>query len=253
MGRHKITENTSAYKYIRDQVTKLSKTKNLKDLTGIFVKYSVLFTLCIYLIGTILLLFRSWSENIPFVPLNIVQTAVIDVYFIITISFFLFYEYWSCEIWQLARQSNYGTLKKMLCRSIALFAVVLSVLIMIYIVSLWTKDVFSTAGFFTALFLLIPGYSHLFMTRISVKVTIFVECTWIVALTCSLICNIPMSMGGLAPQHIEYCIDNNPCQSYNYFGNYDNMLVLKNDSTVILKSIDQGTIIYERLEKDTIE
>lgn len=249
MKKHKISENTSVYSSAKKKLAQLSKTIDLKRLFEVFIKYSILATLLSYFISSILLLFRSWHEGIPFVPLNIVQTVIADIYFLIILAIFFTGEYLICEMWHLIRHSNRKTSEKVFGRTLTIFIIIMAILMIAFTISLFTKNTknfLNTTLLLSMLFLLLPGYFHLFMTKLSPKATVVIECILLFLFAFLFVCNIPMNMGGLAPQNIEYCREEGACYNYKYFGNYDGMLILKNDDNVVLEPIGRGTIKYKQ-------
>lgn len=186
-------------------------------------------------------------------PLSITQLAAIDIYFLSIVAAFLICEYWLCELWRLIRNSSCKMSEKIIWRVLSIIIGIAIILGIASVISIFTKDLLATTLLFSISFLILPGYFHLFMTKLSPKVAVTTECSFILCIAYFLVYNIPMNVGGLAPQHIKYCTSTSDtsCENYNYFGNYDGMLILKNEKNIILEPIGQGVIKYKQFDPDS--
>lgn len=243
-GKRRLLNNTSIYARLKTETLAITKSINLKHIADLLIKYSILITIVAYFIGTVLLLCRSRIIGIPFMPLAIHQLAVIDTYFLAIIATFVFCEYWVCELWCLIRRSGIKIIWKIVIRLIVTFVAIFVVCGISILLGILMDNVSGSLVIGCLVFLFLPAFCHLFMIRISLEETLFLEGVLLVLFACLVVYNIPLNVGGLAPQHVKYCDDSNLCQDYDYFGNYDGMLVLRDDDAVFLEPIGKGTIKY---------
>lgn len=204
-----------------------------------FIKESLWLTPLIYIIGTLALLIRNKMYGLQFIPISLLQFAIIVFYLIIFLTIYSLIEYNYIALFDLLKNKEKSKLIKIIGH------IVISILY--YFVSfcflyLLIDDSILVIKLMISYFIFWP----IFVIFLNNKDIISNFITVIMFIT--LIINIPMSLGGLKGQKVIYHPFNNSdnYQTYMYYGNYDNLYQFTSYDKVILIPIDSGYIEYAK-------
>ncbi len=96
----------SIYDLLRPKVMRLFNNRGsfLKHFRAL-AECSILGSIIVYFVGTTILLLRNLLSGLPFVPLSIIQAAVITVYFCVFVVAYIVVEHIVCKMWRKKRES----------------------------------------------------------------------------------------------------------------------------------------------------
>lgn len=199
---------------------------------NLFIKNNVCLIPIIYIMGTMILIFRNKLIGLPFEPISLIQFAVIVTYFVL---FFLL----SMNIENLLKKiSDNKNNKEKLRKYCCLYAMFLS--FCFYFISFLINNNKLALIFFLFFYFAYPIFLHWFKAIKLVGKIMYISVYLI------LICNIPLSLGGFKGQNVYfYENDSNTVKEYTYYGNYKDLYQFIKDNTIYLIPLDKGYIYYE--------
>lgn len=204
-----------------------------------FIKGNAWIIPAIYIIGTIILLFRNKIYGLPFASISIIQLSVLVVYLILFVSMFAIFEYNIIAFIETIK-NNQEKNKGIKIIGTLIWHIVLIIIASIILVVIMGE---SRQLFFLLIFYYILYPIFTIIINKSDMITNF----FAIVIYITLILQVPISMGGFKGQDVTYhSIDDNTNIEYTYFGNYEGLYqFIDKDKNIYLIPMDNGFITYK--------
>ncbi len=204
-----------------------------------FLKENVWIIPIIYIIGTIILLFRNKIYGLPFAPISVIQFSLLVVYLILFVVAFAFLEYNIIAFVEILRSNQKENKKFKIIGTLVWHIALLMITSIILIIIIGNNRKFVVLLLFY--YILYPIFSAIINNNgiLADFITI--------SLYVTLILEIPISIGGFKGQDVIYqSIDDCINYEYTYFGNYEGLYqFVDKDKNICLIPMDNGFITYK--------
>lgn len=188
-----------------------------------------------YIVGVALIIIRQHLVGLPFSVSNILQAAVVAVYFLGLTIYLLYINYVITRL--MMAKVNIENRKTYILIKIALVAILFLALFVLF------GDTLAAA--------LLSFIYLCCITKLPKWAPFEVSIALMVGLNIIAIFYIPSDMGGLRSQTVYFCENSaqEKCGEYEYYGVADGLYQLENETGIYLIPIDQGYIQYNKVQK----
>lgn len=244
------------------------KFKEVFDWLKKINENKIFFIISIYIIGIVVILLRNRKEGIPFTDNSFLKCAIISLYFMTFFIIFLLDYFMLVAIKDYKRENNkifdgqismfdilennnkekkFKKIKSLIKNKIKYIMIIIwqitIILVFAFIFNIIYKKYSSLECFIISAVLI--NFPILSIIILGKKEKLRYAVVLYISIAFGLVGLIPINMGGVYPLNVVYTDYNTgDSDEMQYFGNSDEMLILKKDGKVCLYSIGSGKIEY---------